>query len=204
MSMAMKYGMMQRGKKAGCSGPDCTGCSSPICMAGGGEVDDDRESYVGERHHTPKPGTTGVHRSLGGGGESQTGDHARAASDTTRSASEREYNRKAAKESHHAVIADQRAMKKPHGHYAEGGMVDSGEEGLVDRIMKRFASGEPAADFESNDFDELDKEPAPDDADTGENSGDELGDKAVEEEDEDVISKVMKSRKKSDRMPRPA
>ena len=85
---------------------------------------------------------------------------------------------------------------------------DMGEEGIVDRIMKRFAKGgevEPAADFESNDFDYLDQMPLDHEADeTGENSGDEIGDEAQDERDDDVVARAMKSRPKKDRMPRPA
>ena len=39
---------------------------------------------------------------------------------------------------------------------------------------------------------------------TGANEGDELGDAAVDGEEKDLISKIMSSRKKKDRMPRPA
>ncbi len=98
------------------------------------------------------------------------------------------------------------------GAMAKGGEAthDAGEEGIVDRIMKRFAKGgevegEPVADFESNDFDYMDQIPPIDEADyTGKNSGDEKGDKEVDDEEKDVVSRVMKSRKKGDRMPRPA
>lgn len=39
---------------------------------------------------------------------------------------------------------------------------------------------------------------------TGANSGDEKGNAAMDERDSDVVSKIMSSRKKKDRMPRPA
>ncbi len=85
------------------------------------------------------------------------------------------------------------------------------DEDMIGRIMKRrkMAHGgkveEPEADFESADFDELDKEPAPHDADyTGANSGDEIGNGEIDENDHDLISRIMRSRAKRDRMPRPA
>lgn len=84
------------------------------------------------------------------------------------------------------------------------------DEDMIGRIMKKrkMAKGgvvEPVADFESNDFDVLDKNPAPDDADyTGANSGDELGNAELDENDRDLIGRIMRSRAKRDRMPRPA
>ncbi len=82
------------------------------------------------------------------------------------------------------------------------------DDDLVMKIMKkRYAAGglvEPVADFESNDFDVLDKDPPEEFHDTGANSGDELGDEHEEDEDKDMVKKIMKSRAKKDRMPRPA
>lgn len=90
---------------------------------------------------------------------------------------------------------------------ADGGEM-MGDDDLVMRIMKkRYAHGgevEPVADFESNDFDEMDKEPAEEFSYNDENSGDEDGDKALDDEDKDVVGRIMKSRSKKDRMPRPA
>ncbi len=84
---------------------------------------------------------------------------------------------------------------------AEGGEV---EGDVVERAMKK-RKGEPTADFEDNDFEAEGPEDVPDDADyTGANSGDELGNEALDKEDEDVVSRAMRSRKKSDRNPRPA
>lgn len=91
--------------------------------------------------------------------------------------------------------------------YEHGGSVTG--TGMVDNIMrKRMAKGgevEPMADFESDDFDYLDTHPAPDDADyTGANSGDHLGNERIEENDRDIVSRIMRSRHKKDKMPRPA
>lgn len=112
------------------------------------------------------------------------------------------------------------------GKMADGGMVeeeeasgyqpfpepeDAGEEGIVDRIMQRFAKGgavandtPPVADFEENDFDVLPEMEDTEADETGANSGDEEGDKVEDEEREDVVSRAMKSWKKKDKNPRPA
>lgn len=88
---------------------------------------------------------------------------------------------------------------------------DAGEEGLVDRIMKRFAKGgavandtPPVADFEENDFDVLPDMKDTEADETGENSGDEDGNEEKDEEEKDIVGRVMKSRKKKDKLPRPA
>lgn len=111
------------------------------------------------------------------------------------------------------------------GKMAEGGEVDNpdadledkrfddsieGDHDLVDRIMKGFAKGgevkaeEPTADFEDNDFDVMPLEDTSDADYTGENSGDELGNDQEDDDRRDIVVRIMKSRKKKDRMPRPA
>lgn len=100
------------------------------------------------------------------------------------------------------------AMPMPKAEDNDGDM-DGGEEGIVGRIMKRFAKGgevgEPVADFEKNDFDAMDEMDVGTDADyTGANSGDEVGNEENEEEERDVVSRIMKSRSKKDKMSRPA
>ena len=96
---------------------------------------------------------------------------------------------------------------------AEGGEVKDpdgdDDSDMIGRIMsRRMAKGgdvEPLADFESNDFDRMDQIDVPDDANyTGANSGDELGNEALDENDADLIGRIMRSRAKKDRMPRPA
>ncbi len=99
-----------------------------------------------------------------------------------------------AKKEHHAVIHDLKNDKKDRTNMAEGG--------LVDRIMaKRGGYEEPLADFECNDFDELDLEPAPEADYPGSN---EHGNAELEEDDHDLVARIMRSRSKKDRMPRPA
>lgn len=102
------------------------------------------------------------------------------------------------------------SMRKAFG-YADGGEVeeDSGfSDDMVGRIMKhRFSKGEeePVADFESNDFDYLDQIGGDHEADYDEeNSGDDIGNKAEDDDQHDVVKRIMKSRSKKDKMPRPA
>jgi hypothetical protein len=98
------------------------------------------------------------------------------------------------------------------GAYAHGGMMD--DDDLVMRIMKkRYSKGGMVAndtpitaDFEKNDFDmlALDGEDFAPADETGANSGDELGDDREDEDRHDIVSRIMKSRAKKDRLPRPA
>lgn len=186
MSMAMKYGMMKRAEKAGaCPGPDCPGCSSAQCMAEGGMV---HEAEKTDRNSKADQGM------------SKAGEHARYG----------ELHK--ARDLHLGVLTTLEGEKKRDRKYlAEGGEVsdDDGSDGIVDRIMKRFAKGgavEPVADFEKNDFDVMDTEMDPGtDADyTGANSGDEIGDEQEDDDRKDIVGRIMKSRSKRDRMPRPA
>jgi len=87
-----------------------------------------------------------------------------------------------------------------------------GGDSAVDRIMaKRYSQGgrvandtPPLADSEENDFDDLALRDDLESSYTGKNSGDELGNAHTHEQDEDTISRIMRSRAKKDRMPRPA
>lgn len=84
-------------------------------------------------------------------------------------------------------------------------MAEGGEVGgdLVNRIMKK--RGSDMAGSKSADFDVMDDIEVPDDADyTGANSGDEIGNDTLDENDADLIRRIMRSRAKSDRNPRPA
>lgn len=101
------------------------------------------------------------------------------------------------------------------GKMAEGGMADNGSgfsDDMVERIMKhRYSKGgevanetEPMVDSEPAEYDDLVKDDDLEFHDTGANSGDEDGDEQEDEDRKDIVSRVMKSRKKKDRMPRPA
>jgi hypothetical protein len=98
------------------------------------------------------------------------------------------------------------------GHYGEGGEIDEGDDDIVGRIMRKHYShgGQVAnatpvsADFEKDEFDDLVKDDSLEFHETGANSGDELGDHAVDEDERDLIHRIMKSRAKKDKLPRPA
>lgn len=95
--------------------------------------------------------------------------------------------------------------------YAEGGEVDP----MIHKIMmgrsKGYSEGgkvandtEMEAGFMPNDFDDLALRDDLEGGYTGENSGDELGNEQEDMDREDIISRLMRSRAKKDRMPRPA
>lgn len=95
------------------------------------------------------------------------------------------------------------AMKKAF-HYAHGD--------IVERAMKKYMSKggmvaneeEIIPDFEDNKFDDLGLRDDLEFSDTGANSGDEHGDDQEDKDRRDIVSRIMKSRAKKDRMPRPA
>jgi len=102
--------------------------------------------------------------------------------------------------------------------------MDSHEDDMVDRIMKKrspsfegearlYSEGGKVAndthpfecDFEDpNEFDDLVLRDDLDYEYTGKNSGDELGDEAEDERRADIVSRIMASRRKKDKNPRPA
>lgn len=91
---------------------------------------------------------------------------------------------------------------------------DYGESTLIDRIMKkRMSKGgmvansdhgeddEDLAGFSPNEFDDLSLRDDLEEHYTGKNSGDEIGDEQEDEDREDIISRIMRSRRKKDKMP---
>lgn len=86
------------------------------------------------------------------------------------------------------------------------------DEDMVERIMRqRYSMGgrvanetEMTADFEPNQFDDLVKDDNLEFSYTGANSGDEIGNEQVDEDDQDIVKRAMRSWAKKDRMPRPA
>lgn len=84
-------------------------------------------------------------------------------------------------------------------------------EDMVGRIiLKHLSKGGMVAnatpikaDFEENEFDDLVKDDGLEQHYTGANSGDELGDEQEDHDRHDMISMIMKSRKKKDRLPHP-
>ncbi len=84
--------------------------------------------------------------------------------------------------------------------------------GMVDRIMLKMSKGgqvandtmDNRADTKEAQFDDLVLRDDLESDYTGANSGDELGNAAMDENDRDLISRIMRSRAKKDRLPRPA
>ncbi len=106
------------------------------------------------------------------------------------------------------------------GKMAEGGFVGEekasgyADEDMVGRIIRsrmqsyskggRVSNDTPIiADFEENQFDDLVKDDDLEQHYTGANSGDEIGNEQEDEDRRDIVSRIMKSRKKKDKMPNP-
>lgn len=113
------------------------------------------------------------------------------------------------------------AMHEDDMDFNQHGDMDEGAGGMdemspiVKRIMmgrmKGFSQGGkvansdmPEADFMPNEFDDLHLRDDLEQHDTGANSGDEMGDEQEDHDRKDIVSRIMKSRKKKDRMPNPA
>lgn len=109
-------------------------------------------------------------------------------------------------------IMKKRQMKFAHGGHAE----QDGAHELVNAIMhKRKMMSEggkvandvgmgASADLEDNQFDDLVLRDDLESSYTGANSGDEIGNAGEDERRKDIVSKIMASRRKKDRLPRPA
>ncbi len=147
-------------------------------------------------------------------GTSLAGEHVRGAAMAKENGQHKAHASRieSAKNLHREAIHNIKSDKKDRTNLAEGGCVSCADGtcmehgGMVDRIMaKRYAKGgEVTADELPNEFDEQELEPAEEFSYTGANSGDELGNEAMDENDRDLISRIMRSRAKKDRMPRPA
>jgi hypothetical protein len=74
--------------------------------------------------------------------------------------------------------------------YSEGGMAANDDEPIADSMPAQF--------------DDLALDDHLEQHDTGANSGDELGDAQEDDDRHDIVAKIMKSRGKKDRNPRPA
>ncbi len=88
-------------------------------------------------------------------------------------------------------IVDEIIMSRAKG-YSEGGKVsnDVGEGQDVDKMPNQFDALVKDDDLEFS-YD-------------GDNSGDEIGNEAEDDDERDVVDQIMKSRKKKDKMPHPA
>lgn len=91
---------------------------------------------------------------------------------------------------HGGDIVDHIISKK----YSQGGMVANGGEDELSHL----ADGMP------NNFDDLALDDDLESTNSGESSGDFLGNAQEDEDRHDIVARVMKSRAKKDKMPRPA
>lgn len=87
-----------------------------------------------------------------------------------------------------------RIMKQRQMMYSKGGMVANGGEDDLNKM----------ADSRPNEFDDLALRDDMEYSYTGANSGDELDDARESADRADIVSRIMNSRRKKDRMPRPA
>lgn len=109
------------------------------------------------------------------------------------------------------------AAESDEDHKAMGGeMHKYADDDMVGSIMKKrahmYSKGGrvandtgmgAAADLEDNQFDDLVKDDDLEFSYTGANSGDEIGNAEHDKEDHDMVSQIMKSRRKKDRLPNP-
>jgi hypothetical protein len=182
----------------GCTGPGCKGCDSSKCYAKGGFIEDEMASgykkHAGDDVKMNARASRESARSLGEHGEDEMGPDGGG-------------------EGFHGERYEGNPGNE-HDEYQDPDAQD--DDDLVGQIMKQrmyskggqIANETPiTADFEKNDFDLLAKDGGLDSEianDTGLNSGDYTDDKTEDEERDDIIAQIMKSRAKKDRMPRPA
>jgi hypothetical protein len=91
-----------------------------------------------------------------------------------------------------------RIMKQRQQMFSEGGKVANINQGVS------TDSGDELADLKGNEFDDLSLRDDLEQSYTGANSGDELDDARENKDRADIVSRIMRSRAKKDRMPRPA
>lgn len=205
MNLAIAYGMkkkkMAHGGMCKHGSSDCEMCHGGEYAKGGDVSDTYSQRGVHTAPHNKTPGISFAGEDVRKAKKIRDGIPSRRDYEDDRSEESARHWEKGAKNLHKNVLREIRSMK--HDRYAEGGEVEDHDDDIVSRIMHKRA-GEPLADFEPNEFDEQEKEPAEKFSYTGENSGDELGNEHLEDDEHDMISRIMKSRKMKDRNPRPA
>lgn len=101
-----------------------------------------------------------------------------------------------AKDEHKRVLGEIKSQKT--GYFSEGGQVANDTDRAKDMTDPRDDAGSGRYDDLVNRDDDME------DADyTGANSGDELSDEREDYDRKDIVSQIMKSRKKKDRLPNP-
>lgn len=173
------------------------------CMAKGGEVKDHAKGVHKQSIFSENPGVSSAGKMVRNSKDKDIDKHSRGMSGL------------AAKFKHQDVMEEQKSMPKPKLPMAEGGMVDEEDHDdmdMVGRIMQRYSrGGQVANDVGVSEADELPAEyddlVLRDDLEShydAEDSGDMDGDAAQDARDADVVARVLASRRKKDRMPRPA
>jgi hypothetical protein len=110
---------------------------------------------------------------------------------------------------HKENLAKLKGMEKPKL-YAEGGDVDDEEtHPMVSKVMMSRGGmianeDEPEADSMPAEFDDLALDDHLEGTNSGAADGDEIGDEQETDDRHDIVAKILSSRKKKDRMPRPA
>lgn len=113
---------------------------------------------------------------------------------------------------HRTNAEELRNSPRPLKGLAHGGDV---EDSMCDRIMKKrmmseggmVANDDHAFEYEfdePNNFDDLSRRDDLEDSETGANSGDELGNETEDHDRSDIVERILRSRMKKDRNPRPA
>lgn len=231
MSMAIKYAMQKKAKKMAMGGmshkSDCPGCE--MCYADGGNV----SPYEGNTVHpdvSRKEWGSGAKQGTSLTGEHVRGS-ARAKENGMNKASSSRME--SAKSLHREVLSNLKNDKGDRQNLAEGGFVEDEEaqydptempmdkenmgamdedEDMISRIMhQRYSKGGMVANQDEEitgdmpaEYDDLHLRDTEDMTDSGAADGDDLGNKQLDMDDDDIVSRIMRSRNKKDRMPRPA
>lgn len=74
----------------------------------------------------------------------------------------------------------------------------------IEQYMSKGGKVEKLADFAPNEFDAVELSPAEEFSYDGENSGDNLGNEKLDQDDDEEIALFMRSKSKKDSNPRPA
>ena len=206
MSLAHAYAMKKQGACASHGKQGCEMCHGGQAMAEGGPVEGGAHADVSSKE-------------WGGGarrGTSVAGEHVRGAAMAKANG---QYKAEAArmgraKEIHKQNLDEMQSDTQDRTNLAHGGYAEDGDDlDMISHIMrKRMSKGgqatndtlDPGIEDDDAQYDDLVKDDDLEFHDTGANSGDEVGDAQEDMDRDDMISMIMASRKKKDRMPRPA
>lgn len=202
-SLAIAYAMKKKSKGSGC---DCGDSSCPGCYAEGGKV---KGVHRGRDTGTSKAGQfvrqAKTDKSFGDYFKNRGEDYEAAESYADSGDAMRK-----AKRMHLSKLGELAALRGLNRqNLAHGGEVD---DDLVGRCMaKKYSKGgrvandtDFSADEENNDFDYLAHNDDLEFSYDGENSGDYEDNERENDDEEDIVRRIMKSLRKKDRLPRPA